>query len=588
MKSLILLMLLCLPIFAQDKPNNPEAPQKSKGKITGKVLADDGQPMDGAIAYISPTSNSNSRGWEPIVTDEEGNFVAENLSPGSYTVGANSPGFVSPENPAGAKYYRSGEAVSIMLVKGGVITGRVTNALGNPIIAAPMQVVRIRDSEGRTVRETRWYAQNRNTDDKGNYRIYGLPAGKYLVSAGGKSDWEWSASASFKGTAKTYFPSSSRESATEVSINLGEEVSGINIRYRNEKGYSISGKVFGGTNGTTNSAISVILESSSGHSSIANAYISPNDSGRTFSMHGIADGEYQISADHNQSFGQNQNDSYRSAPRKITVKGGNISNIVLTLLPLSSVEGKIELAENSDKNRPLECKPSRTSLPEEIVATLRRETIGKDLESNPDYWFSTDAPNEKGEVKFLNIEPARYRVTANLPDETWYIKSVTMKSTAPKTAAAKTAAPAILDVGKQGLSLSSGEKIKDLLISVADGAAGLKGRVITDPNKILPPRLRAYLVPAEKESIEELLRYYEVKTKNGTFNFENLAPGKYLILARPIPETEADEMPATPTAWDATARLQLRRDAEAAGNVLELNSCQRIINFSLNFSQSKK
>ena len=588
MKSLILLLLLCLPVFAQDKPNNAEAPKKSKGKITGLVLADDGQPMEGAIAYVSPTSNSNSRGWEPIVTDEEGIFVAENLSPGSYTVGANSPGFVSPENPADTKYYRPGEAVSILLVKGGVIAGRVTNALGEPVIAAPIQVVRVRDSEGRMVRETRWYAQNRNTDDKGNYRIYGLPAGKYIVSAGGKSDWEWSASASFKGTAKTYFPSSSRESATEVSVNLGEEVSGINIRYRNEKGYSISGKVFGGTNGTTNSAISVILESSSGHSSIANAYISPNDSGRTFSMHGIADGEYQISADHNQSFGQNQNDSFRSTLRKITVKSGNISGVVLTLLPLSSVEGKIELAETPEKIRPLECKPSRTSLPEEIVATLRRETIGKDLESNPDYWFSTDAPNEKGEVKFLNIEPARYRVTANLPDETWYIKSVTMKSTTPKTAAVKTAAPATINVGKQGLSLSSGEKIKDLLISVADGAAGAKGSVITDPNKILPSRMRAFLIPAEKESVEDLLRYYEVKTKNGTFNFENLAPGKYLLLTRPIPESEADEIPATPTAWDPAGRLQLRREAEAAENFLELNSCQRVNDYSLKFSQTKK
>jgi uncharacterized GH25 family protein len=178
MKSLILLLLLCLPVFAQDKPNNAESPKKPKGKITGKVLADDGQPMDGAIAYVASTSNSNSRGWQPIVTDEEGNFVADNLSAGSYTVGANSPGFVTPENPSNIKYHHPGEAVTISLVKGGVITGRVTNALGEPVIAAPMQVVRVYDSEGRKVRETQWYAQNRNTDDKGNYRIYGLPTGK--------------------------------------------------------------------------------------------------------------------------------------------------------------------------------------------------------------------------------------------------------------------------------------------------------------------------------------------------------------------------------------------------------------------------
>ncbi len=66
------------------------------------------------------------------------------------------------------------------------------------------------------------------------------------------------------------------------------------------------------------------------------------------------------------------------------------------------------------------------------------------------------------------------------------------------------------------------------------------------------------------------------------------APGKYLLLARPMHESEADEMPATPTAWDAAARLQLRREAESAGNLLELNSCQRVNDYSLKFSQAKK
>ncbi len=543
MKRLIVFLLLCSTVFAQDKTNTTEAPKKSKGKITGKVLGDDGQPMDGAIAQINTTSNSNTRGWEPIVTDEEGNFVAENLSPGSYTVGAYARGFVIPDTTDLRKYYHPGDAVTLILVKGGVITGRVTNTLGEPVIAAPIQVTRIRDREGRKVTENGWYGQNRKTDDKGNYRIYGLPAGKYLVAAGGKNVYSSGPPDAFNGLIPTFYPSASRDAATEVTVNLSEEVSGINIRLRGEKGVSISGKVVGGLTGLLANSINIRLQNLPGNSLAESNFIYPQSSSRDFSMHGIADGEYQILADYTE-WGQNQKDAYRSAPRKITVKGANISNLVLTLLPLSSVEGKIEVAENSDKNRPAECKSSRTSLPEEIVASLRREPFGKDADSDPDNWVSSDAPNEKGEVKYFNLEPARYRVTAVFPDETWYIKSVTMKSaSAVKSAAAKTASPGTVDVGKLGLSLSSGEKIKDLLISVTDGAANVKGRVITDPNKILPPRLRVFLVPAEKESLDDLLRYYEVKTKNGAFTFENLAPGKYLMMARPIPETESDELP---------------------------------------------
>jgi Carboxypeptidase regulatory-like domain len=584
MRSLILYLLLFTPICAQDKPENKDAPKQRKGKITGKIMGDDGQPMDGAIVYVAPTSNSTDRGWQPIVVDDEGNFIADGLKVGSYSVDAISPGFVNPQSSIEVKYHHLGETVTISMVKGGVITGRVTNTSGEAVIAAPLHVTRIRDGEGRKIREASWFARSRKTDDQGNYRIYGLPAGKYLVSVGGENTW--GASNGFKEFLTTYFPSSNRESATEINVNLGEETSAINIRHRSEKGRTVSGNVFGG-NAESSSSISVILRTLPSFGSGGFDIVHTDDSSRSFSMHGIADGEYQIIAEQNESWGQNQKLAYRSAPRKITVKGGNISNIVLNLLPLSSVEGKIELAETSEKNRP-ECKSSRTSLPEEIVATLRRETIGKDLESDPDTWVSSDAPNDKGEVKYLNIEPARYRVTAAFPDETWYIKSVTMKSAAPKIAAAKTTTPATIDVGKFGLSLSSGEKIKDLLISITDGAANVKGRVITEPNKILPPRMRAYLVPAEKESAEDLLRYYEAKTKNGTFTFENLPPGKYLIIARPIPETEADEMPATPAAWDAAARMILRREAEAAGNLLELNSCQRVNDYNLKFSQAKK
>ena len=586
MKCLILLLFLPFSIFAQEKPQNSEPLRK--GKITGRILGDDGQPLDGASVNIGSTNNKDSRGWQPIFTDEEGNFVADGLNAGSYTLFASSPGFVMPDFSPEVKYYHLGETVTLSLVKGGVITGRVTNQLGEAVVAAPIHVTRIRDAEGRKVKENGWYGgQNRKTDDRGNYRMYGLPAGKYLVFAGGKSGYDWGPPNSFHGKASTYYPSASRENASEVTVNTGEEITGINIRFRGDAGYSISGKVTGGTDATSSSAISIDLQGLPTRSPIGVSFIYPNDTSRAFSLHGIADGEYQVIANHNEGWGQNQKDSYRSAPRKITVKGGNISGIVLNLLPLSSVEGKIELAETSEKNRP-ECKSSRTSLPEEIVATLRRETIGKDLESNPDSWASTDAPNDKGEVKYFNLEPARYRVTAVFPDETWYIKTVTVKSAAPKIAAAKTTSPATIDVGKLGLSLSSGEKIKDLLISVTDGAANVKGRVITDPNKILPPRMRAYLIPAEKESSDDLLRYYEAKIKNGTFTFENLAPGKYLIIARPIPDTESDEMPATPAAWDAASRLQLRREAEAVGNLLELNSCQRVNDYSLKFSPTLK
>ncbi len=69
----------------------------------------------------------------------------------------------------------------------------------------------------------------------------------------------------------------------------------------------------------------------------------------------------------------------------------------------------------------------------------------------------------------------------------------------------------------------------------------------------------------------------ETQTGNGgAFRFRNLAPGKYWILAQAVPkETEA------PTALDTAARLRLRRAAEAANQMIELQPCQRLVKYEL-------
>jgi Carboxypeptidase regulatory-like domain len=76
-------------------------------------------------------------------------------------------------------YYRVGDNVTITMIKGGVITGRVTNATGEPLIGVRVNAVMTRGAEGNTAR--RAAARPRFTDDRGFYRLYGLPPGTYVV-----------------------------------------------------------------------------------------------------------------------------------------------------------------------------------------------------------------------------------------------------------------------------------------------------------------------------------------------------------------------------------------------------------------------
>jgi hypothetical protein len=81
-------------------------------------------------------------------------------------------------------------------------------------------------------------------------------------------------------------------------------------------------------------------------------------------------------------------------------------------------------------------------------------------------------------------------------------------------------------------------------------------------------------------TVLHVLRYAETTTgSDGSFAFKELAPGKYWISAKPLPEGESIESQTRPAAWDADERAKLRREVEK--NVIELQPCQRVNDYLL-------
>src|SRR5262249_56752674 len=83
-------------------------------------------------------------------------------------------------------------------------------------------------------------AIRRSTDDGGVYRLYGLSPGTYVVFT--RNSFHAIASPYDK-DAPTYYPSSTRETAAEVTVTSGGEASGVDIRYRGERGHAVSGSI---------------------------------------------------------------------------------------------------------------------------------------------------------------------------------------------------------------------------------------------------------------------------------------------------------------------------------------------------------
>jgi hypothetical protein len=74
-----------------------------------------------------------------------------------------------------------------------------------------------------------------------------------------------------------------------------------------------------------------------------------------------------------------------------------------------------------------------------------------------------------------------------------------------------------------------------------------------------------------------VLRYAEtVASVEGAFEFKNMAPGKYRLLARAAPDDEPSDRPPAPAAWDVNERARLRKEVEAMRGEIELKPCQRV------------
>jgi len=588
-KTGLLLCLLSSPLLAQAPDKAPllaQAPDKApllaqapdKGVITGRVVTEDGTGMPGISVRLSPVgSGGRFSASRTASTDDEGNFRFTDLPPRAYSLQAdNGRAYVRAPQTAAERaqprYYHIGETGTLTMIRGGVITGRVTGAAGEAMIALPLAAIPVRDAEGNPI-GNQSIPQNVRafTDDRGIYRFYGLTPGTYVVLAGSGNPYWGSQTSLYDNDAPTYYPSSTRDTALEVQVASGGEATGIDIRYRGERGHAVSGKLTGG-----NSAQISLAQTSTG-AQIAYGSVYRGGADATFDLYGVPDGDYEIIART-----ENSADApAASLPRRVTVRGADVTGLELRLLPLGSLAGRIVL-----ETSPTPCdKPTKTSF-QEFVLSARPEKGESESAFKP---VTVNAPvNDKGEFAIGELLAIRYRLGINPPNETLYVKSISAAAIA-KPASGKSAAPsAANDLGRSGVALKQGEKLSGLTITVAEGAASLRGKVAAKEGA-MPSRLRVYLLPAETASADDGLRYAETLARtDGAFSFGNLAPGKYWLLARAVPEEEPVDRPASPAAWDSLERAKLRKEAEAAKNEIELKACQRATGQAVQYSRAAR
>jgi carboxypeptidase family protein len=173
----------------QSRTRQPRERATGTATIEGVVTTASGQPIHRAQVVLS--SQAAGGGQRFASTDALGRFEFRDLLAARYRLVASKPGYVtmpfgasSPHDVGAVIELRDRQAVQKLTVKlpaGGVISGRVVDEFGDPILDATVQAVRYEYSKGPGTLAA--VGRPRLTDDRGQFRLFGLPPGRYYVSA---------------------------------------------------------------------------------------------------------------------------------------------------------------------------------------------------------------------------------------------------------------------------------------------------------------------------------------------------------------------------------------------------------------------
>lgn len=554
----ILLITSCGLFCAQVPSASPKKPDEPvTGVISGRVMNESGQPLAGASLFIRPV---NSPGTSRSTTsDVEGNFRMSGLEPALYIVTASAPAYTPLPNETGQPtYYRIGDTVNLELIRGGAITGTVTNSLGEPVIAVRVRATMVRDPNGEFPRSL--FTTEQLTDDRGVYRIYGLRPGRYIVSAGGPGFSP--AFNPYETDAATFAPSSTRDSAAEVAVRSGDD-STIDIRYRGEPGHVIRGTIK--SSGPSGASISL---APTGSPVLLSTTFQPVG-GRGFAFYGIADGDYDLIAQETTSRPTSTTPVLAlSEVKHVTVKGADVTGIELVTRPLGSISGKISM----EPSKAPECEGKHAPLLSETIVRFQqpeKDAAKEDLLQTRMYTAS-GSPDPSGAFVLRNLAPGKYRFEPVFYARYWYLQSITISM--------GTAKPQKTDAAANWTTLKSGDQLANLTITIAQGAASIRGRVPVPEAAAAPSGMSVYLVPAEPDKVEDVLRYFvSAIAEDQTFAFNNVPPGKYFALV----DAQATSLSKLRLPEFAPSRTKFRRTAEAKKNLIELKPCQNLADYQL-------
>ncbi len=488
--------------------------------VEGVVLAQDtGEPLRKASVILMTAGERGgppggvplprlgqavSRGRvRPIVarTDETGRFRLANIEPGSYRLVVERAGYVrreygqrSANRPGTVLELRPGQQLRDLLFRlerAAVITGRVYDREGELMAGVQVQASRIVYTDGQPQLVPVGSSQ---TDDRGQYRVYGLSPGRYFLSAT-PSAGRFGVLAPLNETESyvpTYYPDTTDPSrAIPLEVRAGDELPGVDLTVEPVEGVRLRGVVVdAATNNPVPGALVVVLAARGLVRGVSTARRETTAADGSFEIRNVPPGSYQLVA-----LAMQRGES-GAGRLPLEVGRADVEGLSLLLAAGGTVNGRVRV----EGQQGISLEGARVNL---RARELPFAFSGGGTRINPDGSFTT------------NILPGMtYDVAAAGLPAGYYLKSVRYGS------------QEVLDTGFDPAMAPAAQ----LEIVLSPNGGSVEGQVL---DAELLPLAGVTVVLAPEPNHRHLHRLFQSTTTDsqGRYRLSGIAPGTYKLFA---------------------------------------------------------
>jgi hypothetical protein len=499
--------------------DQPPAPRAGAGVIGGRVVrADTGEPLRRVQVRVDEWSTGSLSGPAATMTDAEGRYELTQLAAGRYQLKARRGGYVEVAYGQRRPFERGrplelGENavlqnIDFALPPGAVVTGRVVDETGEAVAHVSVSLARRRYIDG----ARRWVAESgSSTDDRGEFRIFGVPPGDYtIVASFGATDL---GSRDRVRYLPTYYPGTPVASeAQRVTVGPGQEVPGITIALVRAATATVRGVVRSSGQASFGPATFVSAREISGPQAYGQTAIAIAAGDGSFAIAGLLPGAYFVEA--------RSPSGSEFASTEVVVDGSDVAGVTLMLSKGATARGRIRF-DTGDPPQGL--RPSQVFVMPTSVDQVNHHMA--DMSGGP------PVTREDWTFELRGLRGRSFIRAGTLSD--WQMKRVRREG----VDVTDTALDFVTDV--DGLEIELTQRVTTVSGGVSDdrGGVALDATVIAfadDPGKWGPHS--RFIESARPD-------------QRGRFTIRGLPPGRYLAIAVGYLEPGEERDPDVLEAW---------------------------------------